>query len=97
MSTNAGNVRWIHAECAATPSPEWTRKPLDWFVGKAVKMKFQSADSPVEQMWVVVTHVDDNDLVGTLKNEPVYVHHVAYGDRVVLNRTQVIDVECLGS
>jgi hypothetical protein len=103
MSTNEratdhaipGNVRKICECCAPKPNPKWTHKPLEWFIGKVVKMKFQSADSPVELMWVLVKYVEDHNLVGTLDNDPVCVYHVLHGDRVVLNRTQIIDCACL--
>jgi len=40
-------------------------------------------------MWVLVADIEGDNLVGTLNNEPVYVTHVGYGDRVVLSRVQI--------
>lgn len=89
-----GNVRLVH-EDYCKPDPQWTHKPLEWFVGRAVKMAFQSAESAVESMWVKVTDVEADNLVGTLDNDPVCVYHLTFGDRVVLNRTQIENVVCL--
>jgi hypothetical protein len=83
-----GNVRLVHEE-AIKPDSIYAKRPLGWFVGRCVKMAFQSADSLVEHMWVLVTDVDGTDLVGVLSNEPVLVHHVRYGDNVTLNRTTI--------
>lgn len=101
------NVRLVHEE-AIKPDSLYAKRPLDWFVGRKVKMAFQSATSIVEHMWVAVSHVDGDDLVGKLGNEPVFVENIAMGDLVKLRRVQVEavdlsldewveEVECLGA
>ena len=87
-----GNVRLVHEE-AIKPECMYNKKPLHWYVGRCVKIAFQSAKSPVEHMWVRITDVDENDLIGVLDNYPVSVIHLRYGDRVTLNRTQIEAVD----
>lgn len=87
------NIRYVHQN-AIKPDPVFARKPLNWFVGRAVKMCFQSAESIPEHMWVLVTHVEQDYLVGSLDNYPVEVTHLKHGDRVVLSRVQI---ECVSS
>jgi hypothetical protein len=82
------NVRVVHGG-AITPDSLYTQRPLEWFVGRCAKMAFQSAQSQVEHMWVLVTDIDGDSLVGTLDSEPVSVTHVGHGDRVVLSRVQI--------
>jgi hypothetical protein len=73
------------------PDPRYAAVPLESFVGEHVKIAFQSAR--VEHMWVLVTHVENDNLVGTLANEPAWVCDVKYGDRVVLDRAQIEDIQ----
>lgn len=82
------NVRLVH-ETAYSPDPLYAKKPLGWYVGRHVKMAFQAADSRVEHMWIAVTGVEGDYLVGTVENDPYVVSHVKYGDKVSLSRTQV--------
>lgn len=88
MSANDDNVRAVSGG-AISPDSLYTQRPLEWFVGRCVKMAFQSAESGVEHMWVNITHVEGDNLVGSLDNHPVLVTHVGYGDRVVLSRVQI--------
>ena len=100
-------VRRVH-EDAIHPDSIYTKHPLEWFVGRNVKMAFQSANSRVEHMWVEVTGVDCDYLVGILNSDPVSVTHVLCGDAVTLSRVQieavdltfhewVEEVECISS
>jgi hypothetical protein len=82
------NVRLVH-EGAIAPDCLYTKKPLEWFVGRCVKVAFQSAQSRVEHMWVIVTQVESDHLVGKLDNQPVSVTRISQGDRVVLSRVQI--------
>lgn len=94
MGSN-NNARLVHEE-AIKPDSLYTKKPLDWFLGRFVKIAFQSADSIAEHMWVKVTEVQDSNLVGSLDNDPVFVTHIGCGDRVVLSRVQIeaVDLTC---
>lgn len=91
MESN-NNVRRVHEE-AIKPDSMYTKRPLEWFVGRVVKMSFQSADSMPEHMWVKVTDVEGHNLVGVLDNDPVVVTHLQCGDRIVLSRVQVEAVD----
>jgi hypothetical protein len=82
------NVRLVNRG-AISPDDFYAQKPLEHFLGRHVKVAFQSADCQVEHMWVLVTHIDGDSLVGTLDSEPVSVTHVGHGDRVVLSRVQI--------
>lgn len=83
-----GNIRFVHEE-SIKPDSLYTKKPLDWYEGRCVKMAFQSAESDVEHMWVLITGRDGEKLVGTLDNDPVVVDGLKFGDKVVLSRTQI--------
>lgn len=85
---NNNNIRLVHEE-AIKPDSLYTKKPLDWFIGRCVKIAFQSADSRPEHMWVQVTGRDGHNLVGILDNDPVVVTHLRCGDRIVLSRVQI--------
>lgn len=93
--TSDYNIRMIH-EDAIHPDSVYARRPLEWFVGRMVKMAFQSANSIVEHMWVAVTEVDGDDLVGILDSDPAYVENVALGDFVRLRRVQIeaVNLSC---
>lgn len=86
------NVRVVH-EDAIKPDSLYAKKPLEWFLGRCIKMAFQSAESMVEHMWVRVTNVERDYLVGELDNDPALVTHIRYGDRVVLSRVQIEAVD----
>jgi uncharacterized protein YegJ (DUF2314 family) len=82
------NVQLVCPRCRK-PDSRYFDVPLDWFVGRCVKIAFQSQDGLVEHMWVVVTGVEDGRLVGELDNDPLFVEDIECGDRVVLDRTQI--------
>lgn len=86
------NVRAIH-ETALWPDATCTLYPLPWFVGRCVKIAFQSAESAPEHMWVEITGVDGHELIGTLANMPIFVTHLDLGDQVRLVRTQIEAVD----
>lgn len=82
------NIRRIH-ENALTPDPLYNRKPLEWFIGRCVKMPFQSADSHVEHMWVQIIQRLGDNLLGTLDNNPVVVDGMKRGDPVIVKRVEI--------
>lgn len=86
------NVRLVH-EDAIKPDSLYTRRPLEWFQGRCVKIAFQSANSAIEHMWVRVMGVAGDNLIGELANDPVIVTHIESGDRVVLSRAQIEAVD----
>ncbi len=88
MSGAMGNVQLVHVD-VSRPEGEYDDRPLDWFVGRAVKMTFAAAGGTAEHMWVEVTGIDGDRLVGELASEPVVARHLKCGDRVELGRVQV--------
>ena len=89
MKKKQPNVRQVNAG-TFLPDARYTDMSLEEFVGKSVKVHFQSADSRPETMWVQVTDVEGHCLVGTLDNEPVNVTHLKYGDVVRVWRSEII-------
>ena len=88
MNGQMDDVQLVHAD-ALRPEGEYDDRPLEWFVGRAVKMAFGSAGGSAEHMWVAVTGVEGDRLVGELDNDPVGVPQLKCGDRVELGRGQV--------
>lgn len=87
-----GNVRMICGDHYMS-DPEVQGKPLSWFVGKLVKLRFTISGRPTnsELMWVAVTSIREDGLVGTLTNEPLYADHCC-GDEIVFRREEVLVV-----
>ena len=88
MNGQMDDVQWVHAD-ALRPAGEYDDRPLGWFVGRTVKVAFAAAGGTAEHMWVEVTGVDGDRLVGALDNHPVIVPDLKCGDRVELGRGQV--------
>lgn len=88
------NVRQVH-EGSVMPDPLYAKEPLEWFVGRMIRMAFQSAGSRVEHMWVKVDGLDEDGhgLVGLLVSDPICVSHLAFGDEVRFDRTQIEAVD----
>jgi hypothetical protein len=93
ISEPEGNVRKICGD-HYKPDPELQGKPLPWFLGKLVKLRFSVPGQPTnaELMWVAVTSVRGDELVGTLTNEPLYADQCC-GDEIVFGRQDVLVVE----
>ena len=92
MKVNESNIRLVH-ELAMRPDPYYASLPLEWFIDRNVKMAFQSRDSRPEHMWVAITHIEGDYLVGTLNSIPSSVDGLALGDRVVVSRVWIEAVE----
>lgn len=87
------NVRVVCSGCYQ-PDPEVQGKPLAWFVGKLVKLEFPVPGEPPngELMWVAVTSVRGDELVGLLDNDPLFADQ-SYGDEIVFGRDEVLVVD----
>ncbi len=85
-------MRKVH-EDAIYPDSLYCKRPLEWYVGRHIKMAFQSARSTVEHMWVAVNRIDGDHLIGTLDNDPFHVETLQHGDIVKLSRTQIEAVD----
>ena len=92
MKDKPSNIRLVNRD-TLLPDNRYLTCPLSAFVGKAVKVKFQSADSRPETMWVRVAGVEGHCLVGSLDNEPVEVTHLNLGDIVRIWRSEIIMIQ----
>jgi hypothetical protein len=75
------------------PDPIYTYRPLEWFVGRSVKIAFQSHGGGVEYMWVKEIEIDGPNLTGKLENHPVLCTHVRLGDQITLSRVHIVAVD----
>jgi hypothetical protein len=73
-----------------TPDPSYTSLPSECLVGRLIKVPFQTGDSPVEHMWVTVSGVDGNTLIGRLDSDPVVTDDLKYGDLVRVSRKSIV-------
>ena len=85
-------IRLVH-ETASSPDPSYKKRPLEWFIGRSVKIGFQSHEGKVEWMWVTVQDVESPDLIGTLDNDPLFCTHLMYGDSITLRNAGSISNE----
>ena len=56
----------------------------------AVKAEFP-VDGSNECMWVIANNVYDSSVIGTLDNEPDWIHTLHKGDKVILQQNRIID------
>lgn len=92
---SAGNMQIIHTRCRPE-SGQWVGRKPGWFIGKAVKVSFDSspdAGAEFELMWVAIDSVVNGQLEGWLANVPVTLDRIAYGDRVRVRIEEVRAVE----
>jgi Uncharacterized protein conserved in bacteria (DUF2314) len=61
--------------------------------GVVVKLMFEMSDGWGERMWVEVVAVKRRHLVGALRNHPVGIPRLDWGDRVRFNRDHIIDID----
>jgi hypothetical protein len=92
MSTDNNNVRLVH-EDAIMPDPSYARRPLEWFLGRCVKLAFQGDCGRIEHMWVEVNGVTEANLTGIIANEPLFVGHISHGDPVNFSRCEIEAVD----
>lgn len=89
------NIGFVCSDHAPKPNEKYFDKPFDWFVGKFCKLGFQTnrKEAPFNEfMWVYVTNHDDEILVGTLNNDPLYVTEYKSGDGIAFDRSEICDV-----
>ncbi|WP_406025384.1 DUF2314 domain-containing protein [Nocardioides sp. NBC_00850] len=58
--------------------------------GDRAKLMWSVKRFPGERMWVTITERNGKDLVGTLDNDPIFVH-LTYGDTVKFQIDDIID------
>lgn len=91
MKKKKPSVRKILSQIAV-PDPFYTEYTLEYFVGRSVKISFDSSKGSSESMWVSVTAVKGGQLIGSLDNDPQVATHLKHGDAVTLSRSQIISV-----
>ncbi len=92
MTYHYENINLVH-ESAYGHEPLYSRRPLEWYPGRTIKMGFQSHSGEVERMWVEETGIESSDLIGVLANDPVLCTHVACGDPIKVNRLHIVSVD----
>ena len=92
MAEDPRNIGFVCDEHAPKPDPRYLELPPTYFIGKHVKLAFQTGGA-IEHMWVKVQSLceDDEELVGMLDNDPVDVDYT-HGDFVAFNRDVIEDV-----
>ena len=61
-------------------------------IGDNVKITFKENGSN-ESMWIVLTDIlENNNLVGTLNNDPLNTPSISYGDEVEFSLENIVDI-----
>ncbi len=61
--------------------------------GVVVKLVFEMNDGWSERMWVEVVAVKPRQIIGALRNHPVGIPRLDWGDRVRFKRDHIIDLD----
>lgn len=80
----------LHPDTFWIPSPEEKARITE---GSVVKLMFHMRDGWGERMWVKVEKVTRKGYVGTLRNSPVGIPRLDYGDKVKFGPDAIIDVD----
>ncbi|MFF3066563.1 DUF2314 domain-containing protein [Oerskovia sp. NPDC057915] len=83
-------VAWNVQHPRTYPVPEDTSGVAP---GTLVKLVFLPDEGIGERMWVLVTEVDGDRLVGVLDNDPAAIVGLLAGDRVEFERRHVLDLD----
>ena len=97
------NIVGVCPECTEKRQREFQEKlssNLEFFKnvlkeGKTLHFKFKfdqlNSNEPPEHMWVLVTQIDDQNMIftGTLDNDPVFATQYSYGQILTLDLFQV--------
>lgn len=93
---SASNFGFVCKEHAPKPGKYQGQEP-SLFVGKLVKLGFPAKRSngheTIEHMWVKVEKLQDDQLVGTLENDPFLECEYQYGDGVLFQVEEIEDVQ----
>ena len=86
---NPDNIVFYCDKCA--PVPETYTGDLQELVGGFVKVGFPAnlENVAIEHMWVKVTDVSGDNIIGTLDNEPAFTNMVSLGDTVEIARDAI--------
>lgn len=83
-------VAWNAQHPEAFPIPEDTSGVVP---GALVKLVFLPDEGIGERMWVLVTEVDGDRMVGVLDNDPAAIMGLLAGDRIEFERRHVLDLD----
>jgi len=91
---SSSNLRMFCDEHSPKADPRWKERELNFFTDKLVKRGFATGDPKVhiEHMWVEVTGIEGEKLVGTLANDPVWCEELCFGDTVLVDRADIESV-----
>ena len=84
------------SQCDAADAIKRSPGGLEKWLGHTVKKSFAQvtmAQVTGESMWVKITGVEGNQLVGTLVNEPCLATYLQHGDRVILAEDEIFAVD----
>jgi len=84
------NIRFVCGHCAPRPDPTLHVEALANYVGAYVKLAFREGKW-TEHLWVRVTNVQGDGLVGVLTVKPIFVTRVAEGGDTVRFRREDIE------
>jgi len=89
---NKQNIELIHKDCSDKRKKNF-QKTFDKYsleVGKFVKKEFRE-NKEVEHMWVKITALKSNKLIGILDNEPILLRNLKLGDVVEVKFNEIED------
>ena len=101
MNTESiANLVLVCEECSQ-PDLKYMEYDNDYFIGKYVKIGFESQEGPVEHCWVMINTSGKegsplgagvNQFIGTLGNDPLFDIGLTCGDTVIVYKNQIEDV-----
>ena len=83
------NIQVVCRECIEERHPN--RGKFDVHVGNLAKVRFTDADG-TEYMWVEVEKENGDKFEGKLRNDPVLLWRLSFGDNVSFGKEDVWDV-----
>ena len=86
------NLGLIHPQESEWKAVKWQLENECTVISPSDHVKASFCDAVfTEHMWVLVQYVDGDCIIGTLDNDPVTLTLIKCGDRVDLQRKDVID------
>lgn len=84
------NTGFIHRGCASGRVQKYQRENADaeYKVGGFVQSAF-AVNNHVEHMWVCIQDQDDENIHGTLHNDPEKIKSLKFGDSVSVSKAAV--------
>lgn len=88
---SSSNICFTCSKHASKPDPELAKKPVDYFIGKYVKVSFNEINTNnIEHVWVLVSSAKNpTTLIGTIDNDPILNIGLKCGDTVDVTLDQI--------